>query len=35
MSPDFDNYHFYKFSKETKDLVYNMLIKNPNQRITP
>lgn len=33
--PDMDNAAFRRFSKETKDCVIKMLIKNPNDRITP
>jgi serine/threonine protein kinase len=30
-----DNFSFRRFSKETKDIIMKMLIKNPDRRITP
>lgn len=33
--PDMDNFSFRRYSKETKDIIIKMLLKNPDRRITP
>jgi len=33
--PDMKNYAFKRFSKETEDIIAKMLVKNPDNRITP
>ena len=34
-NPDMDNFSFRRYSKDTKDIIVKMLIKNPERRITP